>query len=156
MSNPPLISIKLGGLRYEYSCFENASRESNCSRCHCFFGDSRCRGDGGSAGPGHQSMGSAAITDVTPVQWRGRDGGAGGAAGLATGPIMGGQLTAPRYYEPFRRILTITRRDTADPSDMAVLTERLIAFHAIGHSIRSAERLKVATATATIASSSRF
>jgi hypothetical protein len=102
--------------------------------------------------PVTMSMGATAITDVTPVQWRGRDGGAGVAAGLATGPIMGGQ----RSYEPFRPILTITRRDTADPSDMAVLTDRLIAFHAIGNSIRSAERIKVATATATIAGSSRF
>ena len=51
--------------------------------------------------PATMSMGAAAITDVTPVQWRGRDGGAGVAAGLATGPIIGGQFTAPRYYEPF-------------------------------------------------------
>ena len=42
--------------------------------------------------PATMSMGSAAITDVTPVQWRGRDGGAGVAAGLATAPIIGGQL----------------------------------------------------------------
>lgn len=51
--------------------------------------------------PAAMSMGSAAITDVMPVQWQGRDGGAGVAAGLATGPIIGGQLAAPQYYEPF-------------------------------------------------------
>ena len=102
--------------------------------------------------PVTMSMGAAAITDVTPVQWRGRDGG----AGLATGPIIGDSLPHRDTMSHFRTILTITRRDTADPSDMAVLTGRLIAFHAIGHSIRSAERSEVATATDTIASSQRF
>lgn len=46
---------------------------------------------------------SANDADVTLVRWRGRgDGGAGVAAGLATGLIIGGLLAAPRYYyEPY-------------------------------------------------------
>jgi hypothetical protein len=46
---------------------------------------------------------SGAVPDAVPVRWRGhRGGGAGVAAGLAAGLIIGGLLTAPRYYdEPY-------------------------------------------------------
>jgi BA14K-like protein len=46
---------------------------------------------------------SGAVPDAVPVRWRGhRGGGAGVAAGLAAGMIIGGLLTAPRYYdEPY-------------------------------------------------------
>ena len=106
--------------------------------------------------PATMSMGSAAITDVTPVQWLGRDGVPGWLPGWRPGRSLAASLPHRNTMSHFRTILTITRRDTADPSDMAVLTGRLIAFHAIGHSIRSAERIEVATAGDTIASNRRF
>ena len=130
---------------------ESTSRDSSCSRCHCYFGDSRRRGDGGSAGSGHHvdGVGGYHRRDAGPMarpRW---------GAGLATGPIIGGQFTAPRYYEPFPGFLDDYPPRYGGPSDMAVLTGRLIAFHAIGHSIRSAERIEVATAGDTIASNRR-
>ena len=51
--------------------------------------------------PATVSTVSAGFTDAMPVDWRGRGGGGAGlAAGLATGFIVGGLLAAPRYYEP--------------------------------------------------------
>jgi len=53
--------------------------------------------------PARISTISGAVPDGVPVRWRGhRGGGAGVAAGLAAGLIIGGLLTAPRYYdEPY-------------------------------------------------------
>jgi MFS family permease len=53
--------------------------------------------------PSRISTISEAVPDGVPVRWRGhRGGGAGVAAGLAAGLIIGGLLTAPRYYdEPY-------------------------------------------------------
>ena len=43
---------------------------------------------------------SGSVTDATPVRWRGyHGGGAGLAAGLTTGLIIGGLFAAPRYYD---------------------------------------------------------
>jgi hypothetical protein len=149
MSNPPLMAIRL---RCEYSCLGGPTVKI----LRGAVGAIAVLGAAGSVAtaaplvPATMSMGSAAVSDVTPVQWQGRDGGTGVAAGLATGPIIGGQLAAPRYYEPYYP------PRYGDPSDMAVLTGRLIAFHHIVHSIRSAERIKVATAGDTIASNRRY
>src|SRR6202171_605947 len=105
MSNPPLMSIKPGRLRCEYSCLGGPMvKVRRGSRVP--VGAIAVLVAAGSVVtaapllPATMSMGSEAVADVTPVQWRGRDGGAGVAAGLATGPIIGGQLGAPRYYEP--------------------------------------------------------
>ena len=105
--------------------------------------------------PATMSMGSAAITDVTPVQWLGRDGVPGRLPGWRPGRSLAASLPH-LYYEPFPGFLDDYPPRYGGPSDMAVLTGRLIAFHAIGHSIRSAERIEVATATDTIASNRRF
>ena len=50
--------------------------------------------------PATSSMRSTDVADSTQVRWRGYgSGGAGLAAGLATGLIVGGLLAVPRYYE---------------------------------------------------------
>ena len=105
--------------------------------------------------PATMSMGSAAITDVTPVQWRGRERCRGGCRAGDRADHWRPACRTAQYDEPFPDYLDDYPPRYGGPSDMAVLTGRLIAFHAIGHSIRSAERIGVATASDTIASSRR-
>jgi len=100
---------------------------------------------------------SGAVPDAVPVRWRGhRGGGAGVAAGLAAGLIIGGLLTAPRYYDEPYPTTAITRRDTSARSATAHRAGRPIVSHAIALSILSVEHIWGATVVGIIADSREF